>query len=61
MKPLTCYFTKINKNNLYKLVRTFKEDLSEQFRDKLRDQNDLNKINIYIIIIINKISFYFAN
>lgn len=59
MRPLTCYFTKINKNNLYKQVRTFKEDLLEQFREKLRDQNDLNKINIYIII--NKISFYFAS
>ena len=59
MRPLTCYFTKINKNNLYKQVRTFKEDLSERFREKLRDQNDLNKINIYIII--NKISFYFAS
>ena len=59
MRPLTCYFTKINKNNLDKQVRTFKEDLLEQFREKLRDQNDLNKINIYIII--NKISFYFAS
>ena len=59
MRPLTCYFTKINKNNLYQQVRTFKEDLSERFREKLRDQNDLNKINIYIII--NKISFYFAS
>ena len=59
MRPLTCYFTKINKNNLYKQVRTFKEDLLEQVREKLRDQNDLNNINIYIII--NKISFYFAS
>lgn len=45
MRPLTCYFIKIKKNNQYKQVRTYQEVLLNKFMEKIqRHLNDLNNI-----------------